>query len=326
MVIRNSFPQNSAIILLVIVFSMVGTIAFAQTADTSRYFPETGHWVSGDFLIKYESIPNGQEIYGNPITSAYIDTDSERLVQYFENVRFELKPEAISDLRVELAPLGNYLYTPGQGEVVTVPENSSSCQYYPETEFSVCHAFLDYFQENGEVSQFGYPISGVETHEGWTTQYFQRARFELHPEFPAGKRVVLTNLGTRYFYAHNENPAYLQPQLVDDNIPQQPTTALRVHAFVSRPVLPHYETEQKLYVIVYDQNFKPVEGVFVSFTILQPDHNGEETYGTMQNTNQNGVSVGIMELPLLAPGTIEVKIYAVLNTIGQQTITSFQVW
>lgn len=322
-----SFRKKNIVVLLVIVFSMIGTVvAYAQTTDSSRYFSETGHWVSGDFLIKYESVANSTEIYGNPITRAFTDMDSNRLVQYFENVRFELHPEAVSDLRVEITPLGSFLYISGEGEEVTIPENSSSCQFYPETEFSVCHAFLEYFQENGGVSQFGYPISGIEIHDGWTTQYFQRARFELHPELPADERVVLTNLGTQYFYSHGENPVYLQPQLVDDPIPQQPATALRVHAFVSRPILPQYETEQKLYVVVYDQNFKPVEGVFISFTILQPGQNDEDIFGTMQNTNQDGVSVGIMDLPLLAPGTIEVKIYAVLNTIGQQTITSFQVW
>jgi hypothetical protein len=325
---KTLVSKNSAVFLLVIVFSMIGTITYAQTTNSSRYFPETGHWVSGDFLIKYDSTANGQEIYGNPITSAFTDMDSNRLVQYFEKVRFELHPEAVSDLRVEITPLGSFLYTSGEGEVVTIPENSSSCQFYPESGFSVCHAFLEYFQENGGVSQFGYPISGVEIHGGWTTQYFQRARFELHPELPVGERVVLTNLGTRYFYSHGENPIYLQPQLVvvDDTILKQPATALRVHAFVSRPILPQYETEQKLYVVVYDQNFKPVEGVFVSFTILQTGQDDEDISGRMQNTNQDGVSVGIMDLPLLAPGTIEVKIYAVLNTIGQQTITSFQVW
>src|SRR5262249_46185716 len=35
--------------------------------------------------------------------------------------------------------------------------------------------------------------------DGKTVQYFQRARFELHAELPAGQRVVLTTLGRETF-------------------------------------------------------------------------------------------------------------------------------
>jgi len=37
----------------------------------------------------YESIPNPELIYGLPITRAYLDTRKNRIVQYFENARFE---------------------------------------------------------------------------------------------------------------------------------------------------------------------------------------------------------------------------------------------
>ena len=304
---------------------MMGSIAFAQTSTSDRYFPETGHWVSGDFLVKYEGVPDSAEIYGFPITSAYIDQDSGLRVQYFENARFELHPDEGPDTRIKITPLGEFLYTPDTGEKVSIPENFPACQLFPEISFSVCYAFLDYFQENGGVSQFGYPISGFEIHDGWMSQYFQRARFEWHPELPAGERVVLTNLGTRYFYFHREDPKYLQPQL-DDNIAQQRPTSLQVYAFVSHPVLPINETEQELFVIVYDQNFKPVEGVYVSYKIIQPDEVEEGILVTIGHTDKNGISTKSMNLPSLSAGTIEVEVSVMLNTIIQQTITSFQVW
>src|SRR5699024_6069792 len=53
--------------------------------------------------------------------------------------------------------------------------------------------------ENGGLAQFGYPISNLvqetdaATGEKYTSQYFERARFELHPA--TGNQVILGRLG-----------------------------------------------------------------------------------------------------------------------------------
>ncbi|MEO5951914.1 MAG: sortase, partial [Chloroflexia bacterium] len=54
----------------------------------------------------------------------------------------------------------------------------------------------------GGLAQFGYPISEefVETLEDgkpYTVQYFERARFELHPENAAPYTILLGQFGRR---------------------------------------------------------------------------------------------------------------------------------
>ncbi|MDE2816611.1 MAG: hypothetical protein OXK81_07920 [Chloroflexota bacterium] len=60
--------------------------------------------------------------------------------------------------------------------------------YFPETGASVSFGFKRFFEERGGVEIFGYPITPEIQEGGRTVQYFQRARFEYHPE----------HAGTRY--------------------------------------------------------------------------------------------------------------------------------
>ena len=176
-------------IALIVLGDLAGETVLAQTPDVGTFFSRTGHRISGVFLEKYTSTQNGQQIYGDPITDAFEDEQSGLTVQYFEKARFELHSDAAIDLQVQLTPLGEFLYE--AGEIISVPANFPSCRIYYETNQSVCYAFLDFFDANGGVTQFGYPISGFEIHDGWISQYFQRARFEWHPERQMGERVMI---------------------------------------------------------------------------------------------------------------------------------------
>src|SRR3990170_2559300 len=90
-----------------LILSMGGKPTFAQgeipTPDDRRYFPQTGHIVSGEFLKTYESIPEPELIYGYQITRAYLDTNKNHLVQYFEKARFEYIQENPPELRVQVS-------------------------------------------------------------------------------------------------------------------------------------------------------------------------------------------------------------------------------
>jgi hypothetical protein len=61
--------------------------------------------------------------------------------------------------------------------------------------------FLEYWDENGGLLQQGYPISGEVQERSeidgktYTMQYFERAVFELHPEYAAPNDVLLSLLG-----------------------------------------------------------------------------------------------------------------------------------
>jgi hypothetical protein len=70
------------------------------------------------------------------------------------------------------------------------------CDYHEITQHNLCEPFAAYWEANGGLANFGYPITEPFDDMGRTYQYFERAIFELHPE-NAGTpyEVLLTHLG-----------------------------------------------------------------------------------------------------------------------------------
>lgn len=313
-----------------LVLAMGGKPSFAQgeipTPDGRRYFPETGHFVSGEFLQEYESISEPERVYGFPLTKAYFDYEKNRLMQYFENARFESVPENPPELRVVVSELGYFMYEPGQ--LLPAPGTPPACRNYPETRMKVCYAFLDFFDEYGGVGQFGYPISNFEVHEQRIVQYFQRARFEWHPELPAGQRVQLTDLGRQHFFLVNGDPELLKPeQLFDgsgDNNPRRVILGLNVRAHVDKPVHPS-SGNVTIDITVRDQNLIPVEGATITMTVELPS--GEVQRIVLNElTNEHGIAkytVAFNKQPL---GLAEVNINASFDRLEKMALTSFRIW
>ncbi|MEA2576110.1 MAG: hypothetical protein QOH93_3408, partial [Chloroflexia bacterium] len=77
----------------------------------------------------------------------------------------------------------------------------ANSRQFPETGYTVQGRFLEYWEQNGGLSQQGYPISAemkeVSSTDGksYTVQYFERAVFELHPENRPPYDVLLSLLG-----------------------------------------------------------------------------------------------------------------------------------
>ncbi|MFC1997000.1 hypothetical protein ACFLXI_05255 [Chloroflexota bacterium] len=270
--------------------------------------------------MKYESISNPTLLFGAPITEAFEDTLGTK-VQYFEKVRFELDPSLPSNIQVKLSPLGEYIYEGGRKLGMTT--NSPACRFFAETGHSICYAFLDFFETNGGINQFGYPISDFEDHEGRIVQYFQKTRLEWHPENAPGKWVTVGNLGLRYFYQNGEDPKLLSPVLDGENIPEISALRLRTRAFVSSTVLPS-GGKQTIYVIIRDQNFKSVPGAKVEFMVTLPDGSTKE-YRT-SNTNSDGVSMLTFPVGSNSFGIANVKVFSYVNDLEGQTRTSFHIW
>ena len=90
-----------------------------------------------------------------------------------------------------------------EGTVVPKPDTRPSANgevLFPETGYKVGGAFLAYWQTHGGLAQFGYPLSPQMQETGGNSslvvQYFERARFELHPENRGSEyEVLLTLLG-----------------------------------------------------------------------------------------------------------------------------------
>ena len=177
--------------------------ALAQT-DEPRYFPETGHFVSGEFLAKFLSVPFPLMIYGYPLTEQFVNRDGLS-VQYFQRARFELHPE--SPRRVQLTNIGSALYSPAVQLNVADAQNCASFS----TGYLVCYAFLQFYNGNGGFDQFGNPISPFEYHDSTLVQYFEKARFEWKPSMPEGQQVALTDLGRLHFDQQGEDPGLLAP-------------------------------------------------------------------------------------------------------------------
>ncbi|MDQ5824376.1 MAG: hypothetical protein M3441_09235, partial [Chloroflexota bacterium] len=158
----------------------------AQADPNTVYFPQTGHNLTGEFL-KYWQAHGGLAIFGYPLTEAF--TEGGYTVQYFERNRFELHPENQPPYNVLLGRLGADL-TRGRTFAGVAPfESSPGHVYFPETRHSLHFGFLGYWERNGGLAQFGYPLSEeireISPTDGkeYTVQYFERARFEYHPEY-----------------------------------------------------------------------------------------------------------------------------------------------
>ena len=313
--IRRGVFACLAVILVGSLFWIPAKAQFEQ-----RYFPETGHTITGEFLAFYEQASDPQLLYGYPITEAFINPYSGRLTQYFERTRFELYPDEPAALRVKLSLLGVWLYEPGQQRVL--PDNSPGCQTYQEVEgsFQVCYAFLDFFKAYGGVRQFGYPISNLEVQDGRFVQYFQKARFEWHAQQPSGQRVKLSDLGSRYFAQQAYDPSYLY---LKDNLPQT-ILSLSVRATPER-IVTGLQGRQVLHVIVQDQNLLPVAKAEVTLTITSP--NGEQvTLPIKVRTNEKGLARLSFPFQTDQPGLFRLQVTASLEGLQNQAISSFRAW
>lgn len=233
--------------------------------EDGRYFPETGHRVTGDFYDEYMAASDPEAIYGYPITDAFQNPSTGLIVQYFQRAHFELHPENPPQLRITITLLGTLFYTPGKA--LNIPKGFSACLYFAETDHQICYAFRDFFEANGGVVQFGYPISEIEIQDGRMVQYFQRACFEWHPELPSGRRVKLADLGMRYFVLRKEDSIRLLPNR--ESYTNQVILKLQAHAFPMYSVVAPY-AGQRIYVVVQDQNLLPVASAQVELLCVTP--------------------------------------------------------
>lgn len=155
----------------------------------NMFFSATSHHVSDRAgFLRFWREHGGVLVFGYPIGEEIIEDG--RVVQYFERARFEYHPELAGQPgQVQLSLLGRELF----GERSFEPAGPEAGErYFPETGHTLSGKFLSFWQRRGGLKVFGYPLSepfeepspadGVPR----ITQYFERARFEYHPEELAG--------------------------------------------------------------------------------------------------------------------------------------------
>jgi len=295
-----------------ILFTSWGSV-YAQTPE-SEFFAQTGHSVRGEFLRRYQSVSNPTIIFGYPITEQFTSTDG-KTVQYFQRARFELDPLQ----NVILTALGSETYAPDRQLVIN---NPFACRTFSETGYSVCFAFLEFFEQNGGVAQFGYPISPFEFRNDLIVQYFENARFEWRPGLPEGQRIGLTDLGRIYFDQLGEDRAFLKPALQGFAGPNV-VLDLQVRAFPGKAVAKPND-QQTIYVVVQDQNLQPVPEARGIATVRLAS--GDPLTLPVE-INDRGVGTLTFAFANQPSGQlVYVDISMLYNDLGGKTVTSFRIW
>ena len=327
-VYNGSVSAVKRIILFVICLALLGITGSNVQAQQAfgKYFTETGHNVVGDFWNTYRSTPNAEVIFGYPITDEFATTFPAGLeVQYFQRARFEYHPELPEGQRVRLTPLGANLYRAGTPSLsLNIP---GACRPF-STGYAVCYDFLTFFDQYGGMALLGNPVSAFEfLSDGRIVQYFERARFEWHPEFARGENILLADLGSLYFFEVGEDPARLTRVSPKDGIiveSSQWATSIRTLAFVGKAVALPTDT-QNIYIIVQDQAYAPLPGA-TGFVIAHPPLGGDQTFAVTTGIDGIGVvrNVTFFDQP---PGSlVELFVEMRLGDLKDSTKTSFRIW
>lgn len=172
-------------------------------------FPQTGFTVSGRLWDVWQggrSFDDSLYINGFPITTLRPEvstTDGKTYqTQWFERARFEQHPENQPPYDVLLGLLGVSASQSRQNEgpFKPVPNPGGGITWFQDTQHTLGdgseggRAIATYWNRLGGLQQFGFPLSqpfmerNKDDGKTYLVQYFQRQRFEYHPE----------NRGTRY--------------------------------------------------------------------------------------------------------------------------------
>ncbi len=210
--------------MLALIVALLPPTATARAADWAPpdvvYFPTTQHQLAEPFLSFWRD--NGRTaLIGEPISEAI--TANGITLQYFEKARLELHGDEIIRGAVGTEYLqarkitaserpnrprllrGDEFDEPASNPftrllTVALP-NEQDHRFFAETGHTLNSSFKLAWEQGG-VARYGYPLSEefaeVSPIDGklYTTQYFERARFEYHPEVSANYSVVLTPIGS----------------------------------------------------------------------------------------------------------------------------------
>jgi protocatechuate 3,4-dioxygenase beta subunit len=188
------------------------------SAPTDSFtFAETGFTVAGDFWTIWlggRSYAESLYINGLPLTAVRDEvspTDGKTYkTQWFERARFEEHPENQAPFNVLLGLLGAAAAQGRESEAPFKPvSNPGGGQaWFQETGHTLGdsseggQAIASFWNRLGGLQQFGYPLSqpfmevSKDDGKSYLVQYFERQRFEYHPENKGTEfEVLLGRLG-----------------------------------------------------------------------------------------------------------------------------------
>jgi hypothetical protein len=213
--------ENRITRLLVTLVGLALLVAWAPRPASAqaeqRCFPETGHCIAGRIREFWER-NGGLPVFGLPIgPQAEEQIEGRTLqVQWFERNRLELHPESQPPYDVQIGRLGADRLAQQGRDWFTFPQSAAQegCRFFPETGHNVCGPILAAWRASGldldgqrgvgeaeSLALFGLPLSDAMSEtlgdgRSYTVQWFERARFELHPENQPPYDVLLGLLGS----------------------------------------------------------------------------------------------------------------------------------
>ena len=230
------FGKIVGFVFVALVLGLAATPPAPAMAQNKRCFAEVPDCIEGRFA-EYWQQNGGLPVFGFPISAARLENvgGAQVLVQTFERNRFELRPENPRPYDVLLGRLGDerlkQLGRDWQAEPKAPTSSQAGCQFFAETGHLVCDAILRFWQSNGlnldgrggftaseSLALFGLPLTEARLETGsdgkqYLTQWFERARFELHPE--VGPNSVLLGLLGRETGGSQPAPPAPQPPVAD---------------------------------------------------------------------------------------------------------------
>lgn len=208
--------------LLALVAPSGSTTHATSGTVTKRCFAETGACIEGRFRSYWEE-NGGLAVFGFPLfpprTEVNRDTGAVYLTQWFERNRFEYHPENAAPYDVLLGRVGDDRLLQQNVKWQDTPAATgpqAGCLWFATTRHTVCNqatgiGFKTYWENHGlinpalsdyerSVALFGLPLTQprIETNANGDrvlTQWFERARFEYHPDNPSAFTVLLGLLG-----------------------------------------------------------------------------------------------------------------------------------
>jgi sortase (surface protein transpeptidase) len=210
----NAFARRLLALALLLGLLVLPIAPHAEAQAGRRCFRETGYCISGAIRGFWER-NGGLPVFGLAITPVQVERIEGRAVevQWFERSRLELHPENPPPYDVLIGRMGEERLRRQRLDWKKFPRGApAGCRAF-ETGHAVCGGFLTAWQANGldldgdafisdaeSLALFGLPLSGerqerLNDGRTYTVQWFERARFEWHPENPAPYDVLFGLLG-----------------------------------------------------------------------------------------------------------------------------------
>ena len=209
---RVARRSRTAALLLALLLSALAFPSPTPAAANERWCPpQAPDACAENAFLDFWRANGALEILGYPLDTARRAPDG-LISQVYERAILEWHPELPPAYQVSLTRLGALLVegSPSLAERAAQPPASCAgdCALYPETQHTLRGAFLKYWREKGGLAVFGYPLTeqyperNAADGRTYLVQYFERNRFEWHPEVAGTPyEVQLGRLGAEYLAA-----------------------------------------------------------------------------------------------------------------------------